>query len=694
MLTVRVVASFTAEPLAEVLRFWAGELALPMAVSFAPYGQVFQQLLDPDGALRTNRDGVNVVAVRLTDLADPDGFVAALRAADRDTTVPLLVAICPDPPGTDGRTGEAAERAVRDGVAGSGHLRLLGSAELADGYPVADPHDDYADRLGRVPYTPEFFAALGTALARTVHAIVRPRPKVVVVDADNTLWTGIVGEDGVAGITVDHDRRAFQELLIAQRDAGRLLCLCSRNNPADVDAVFAGRPDLLLRPEHLTASRVNWRPKSENLRSLAEELNLGLDSFVFLDDSPIEVAEVRAACPEVLALTVPADARRAAAFLRHCWPLDVDRALTDEDRQRVARYEQEAQRRAVRDSGMSLADFHANLDLRVDVTPARPDQHERVAQLTQRTNQFNLSPVRRDARDLRTLDLDCLVVTVADRFGDYGLVGAMLYAVDGDLLRVDTFLLSCRALGRGVEHRMLAHLGELALDRGAGTIELPYTATGRNGPARAFLAEVTAEPLGAGAARPGDPDAPTRTGHLLPAGTAAAVRHRPGGSDQPAQEPPTPATDRPAPVTPVEAWRVVERIATALADPAAIRAAVLAGHLPGAVTATGDPVEARVMQIWAELLAVRPGTPEDNFFALGGQSLQLVQFMARVREVFAVELPVELLFTPAFTVAEVSREIRQRQLAGADSAELTDLLAKLDRLSDDEIELLLAEEDA
>jgi acyl carrier protein len=149
---------------------------------------------------------------------------------------------------------------------------------------------------------------------------------------------------------------------------------------------------------------------------------------------------------------------------------------------------------------------------------------------------------------------------------------------------------------------------------------------------------------------------------------------------------------------------VVERVATALADPAAVRAAVLAGHLPTPSGVQGgpsdvpscgaDPVEATVMRIWAELLAVRPGTPEDNFFALGGQSLQLVQFMARVREVFAVELPVELLFTPAFTVAEVSREIRRRQLAGADEAELTDLLVELERLSDDEIELLLAEEDA
>ncbi|RKR92256.1 HAD superfamily phosphatase (TIGR01681 family)/FkbH-like protein [Micromonospora pisi] len=703
MLTVRVAASFTAEPLAEVLRFWAGELALPMAIEFAPYGQVFQQLLDPGSPLRTGRDGVNVVAVRPTDIADPDGFVAALRTADQRAAAPLVLALCPDPP-TAGRSTTDTERVVRDGLTGGTRLRLrlIGPAELADRYPVAEPHDAYADRLGRVPYTPEFFAALGTALARTVHALVTTRPKVIVVDADNTLWNGIVGEDGPGGVTVDRHRRAIQQLLVAQRDTGRLLCLCSRNQPADVDAVLTGHPDLPLRPEHLTASRVNWQPKSENLRSLAAELNLGLESFVFLDDSPVEVAEVRAACPEVLALTLPSDSAAAAAFLRHCWPLDLDR-VTDEDRERAARYEQEARRHAWRERGMLLADFHAGLELRVDIAPARPDQRERVAQLAQRTNQFNLAPVRRDPLEPAAPDLDCLVVTVEDRFGDYGLVGVVGYTVDAELLRVDTFLLSCRALGRGVEHRMLAHLGDLALERGLSTVALACLPTARNGPARTFLAEVTAgtpaEP------QPGQAD-PVRY-HRLPASVAAAVRHRPDATSEPPGrdaigEPPGSDVEPvlPGPAAP---WAMVERIATTLAEPAAVRAALLAANAPSAGTAGGDPVswadgvdpvEARVMAIWAELLAVAPRTPSDNFFALGGQSLQLVQFMARVREMFAVELPVELLFTPAFTVAEVSREIRERQLAGVDGAELTGLIAELERLSDAEIESLLAEEGA
>ncbi|MFI6763281.1 HAD-IIIC family phosphatase [Micromonospora sp. NPDC050417] len=711
MLTVRVAASFTAEPLAEVLRFWAGELALPMAIEFAPYGQVFQQLLDPGSPLRTSRDGVNVVAVRLTDIADPDGFVAALRTADRRAGVPLVVALCPDPPaaecstpGTATRsTPDSAERVVRDGLAGCAHLRLIGPAELAGRYPVAEPHDAYADRLGRVPYTPEFFAALGTALARTVHALVTTRPKVIVVDADNTLWNGIVGEDGPGGVTVDRHRRALQQLLVDQRDAGRLLCLCSRNQPADVNAVLSGHPDLLLRPEHLTASRVNWQPKWENLRSLAAELNLGLESFVFLDDSPIEVAEVRAACPEVLSLTLPSDSAEAAAFLRHCWPLDLDR-VTDEDRERAARYEQEARRHAWRERAMSLADFHAGLELRVAVTPARPDQRERIAQLAQRTNQFNLAPVRRDPLEPPAPDLDWLVVTVADRFGDYGLVGVVGHTVDAEWLRVDTFLLSCRALGRGVEHRMLAHLGELALDRGVSTVALACLPTARNGPARTFLADVTA-------GTPAEP-VPGQAGrvhyHRLPASEAAAVRHRPDATGEPSGrgalgEPPGSGVEPAATVMPAAPWAVVERIATMLAEPAAVRAALLAGNAPRAATADDgpiswadsvDPVEARVMAIWTELLAVAPRTPSENFFALGGQSLQLVQFMARVREVFAVELPVELLFTPTFTVAEVSREIRERQLAGVDGAELTGLIAELERLSDAEIESLLAEEDA
>ena len=162
-----------------------------------------------------------------------------------------------------------------------------------DLYPVADYHDPQRDQLGHIPYTPLFFAALGTILARRIHALLNPPHKVVVLDCDNTLWKGVVGEEGVAGITIPTAWMGLQRFMVELAGKGFLLCLCSKNDEPDVLEVFDRRPDMVLRRDHLVSWRINWQPKSQNIRSLAQELNLGLDSFIFLDDNPVECAEVR-----------------------------------------------------------------------------------------------------------------------------------------------------------------------------------------------------------------------------------------------------------------------------------------------------------------------------------------------------------------------------------------------------------------
>jgi FkbH-like protein len=654
---VVVAASFTAGPLGDVLDFWSAELGVRFDVTFAPDGQVFQQLLDPAAALARNTNGFNVVLVRPADLGDGAAdaaadLAAAIHAAADRSPAPLLVAACPPVP--------------------AGFTLAVDRPNVVtvttDAYPVTDVADAYAERVGGIPFTPTFFAALGTALVRAAHARLTPRPKALVVDCDHTLWDGVVGEDGPAGVSIGPDRQELHRFLADQHDTGRLICLCSKNSEADVAAVFESRSEMGLRTGQLAATRVNWRPKSANLRELADELGVGLDSVVFLDDSPIECAEVRAGCPEALTLQVPREPAHALAFLRHCWPLDTG-PVTDEDRHRTERHHQEKQRRQLRSASMSLADFLSRLDVRVRVEPARLEQHARIAQLTQRTNQFNLTGRRYTAADLPHLGLSCLTVDVTDRFGAYGLVGAVLYEVAGDALRVDSFLLSCRVLGRGVEHRMLAHLGALALDLGADRVILPFVPNTRNQPARDFLDQVASTVDG---------------GYELTASAAAAVCHRPDAT----APPPVPVAARSG--EPPMDWRLVERIATVLADPAAIERAVAARFAPAPCAVTADPLEAHVVRLWTELLGVAPASAHDNFFALGGQSLQLVQFMARVRQAYGVELPVDLLFTPAFTVAEAARTIRERQLDAAGPAALDDALAALDRLSDEEIEALLA----
>ncbi|WP_169947805.1 HAD-IIIC family phosphatase [Microbispora sp. H11081] len=675
-----VAATFTAEPLGDALRFWLAELDVEGDVAFAPYDQVFPSLLDPGSVL--GRAGAVVVLVRAEDLdGDLDGdaqdgqdeldavvvdLAAALRASVRASGAPHVLVVCPPSPAhgspeAHARLAAGLTRAFEDDRA----VSVLTSAEPYEPEPEA-VHDAFADRTGNVPYTDRYFAALAAAVSRRLHAVTTPRPKVVVADCDGTLWDGVVGEDGPDGVVIGPERMEIWRELARQVAAGRLLCLCSKNEERDVREVFARHPELPVGLGDVTAMRVGWEAKPDALRSLAAELRLGLDSFLFLDDSPVECAEVRAGCPEVLTLQLPADASGAAAFLRHCWPLDVT-SVTTADRERGRRYQEERRREQARDE-MSLDDFFATLDLRVAITPAGPEHEDRAVQLAERTNQFNLSGTRRLDGDER------FVVEVRDRFGDYGVVGLTDVRTEGDTLRACAFLLSCRALGRGVEHRMLAHLGALARERGLARVALAHRATERNRPARDFLAAlpVTVEP-----------DGGEMAWHVLDAGDAAAVVHKPGPAEERAAGPVRTA----GPAVPA-GWAAVERIATRLTGADAILDAMRAAR-PVAEVAGASPVEATVMRLWAELLDTAPASVDDGFFELGGHSLRLVQFMARVRAEFGVELPFDTLYTTSFTVAEVAKVIEERQLADAGDEELAGLLDELAGLSDEEIDALL-----
>jgi FkbH-like protein len=386
------------------------------------------------------------------------------------------------------------EREIAQKLSTSRGIYVVTSAELAAAYPVAEYADPHADALGHIPYRQEFFNALGTMIARRFYRIQTPPHKVLALDCDQTLWKGVCGEDGALGVNIDSACRALQEFVVAQRDAGILVCLCSKNNQADVWKVFRQNPGMLLKQEHIVASRINWQPKSENLRSLAEELQVGLDSFIFLDDNAIECAEVEARCPEVLTLQLPETEPERSKFLRHVWAFD-HLKVTEEDRQRSDFYAQNAQRDVLRRRSLSLDEFLAGLDLQVEIRPLQEADVVRVAQLTQRTNQFNFTTIRRTDSEIEELvhsGAECLTVTLRDRFGEYGLVGVMIFQVHSDALETDTVLLSCRALGRRVEHRMLAHLGQIAQQRGIERVQLRFAPTEKNRPAREFLESLDA----------------------------------------------------------------------------------------------------------------------------------------------------------------------------------------------------------
>ena len=666
---IAISATFTADAIQPGLAFWMRELGLPADLRFAAYHQVFQELLDPAGLLGGNTSGVNVVLVRFDDwpAGQAAGFVDAVRAAAGRVSVPLIVVLCPG--------AIQLDEEVRRGIAGLPSVYLLTAAEIAALYPVAEVHDPHADELGRVPYTPLYFVALATALARKIHAITAPPFKAIALDCDDTLWAGICGEDGPEGVVLDAPRRALQELMAERRRAGMLLALCSKNNPEDVVATFRAHPEMPLAPADFVAQRINWDSKAGNLASLAEELELGLDTLILVDDNPKEVREVEAGAPQVLALLLPARAEEIPGFLAHVWAFDRAR-VTEEDRRRGEMYSQRAERARAARSSASLEEFLASLELDVKIAPLEPAQVDRVAQLTMRTNQMNATCIRRTAAEISRLGEECLTVHVTDRFGSYGLCGAIFFRVAAPALEVDTFLLSCRALGRGVEHRMVARLGEIALDRGLQTVEIPFVAAQRNRPALLFL-----ESLGAAA---------SGGTFRLRAADAAEVRYHPGAAQPaglPAPQPPAPA---PPPVRPAYA-----RIANDLRTPeqifAALRATSRRRTSLREIDAPRTQLERDLVALWAELLNVEAVGIHENFFELGGHSLLAVQLLSRVRQIYGVDLSLEVVYSGEFMVAELAKaiELKEIEQAGGDYQEL---IEELEGLSDAEVRALLAEE--
>ncbi|WP_456424593.1 HAD-IIIC family phosphatase [Rhodocaloribacter sp.] len=684
--TIAVAATFTAEPVGATLGHWLEVFGMPHAITFAPYHQVFQQLLDPESLLGRNEEGFNLVLVRLDDwrrdpaespdaglTANVDAFLDALRAAAGRAVVPHLVFLCPSASGDD--VLASMEARIRTAAAEMPGVHVAGASEVLAAYPVEAVFDDYADALGHVPFTPDFFTALGTFAARRMLALRRKPYKVIVLDADQTLWRGVCGEDGPEGVALDEPRRALQAFMAARREVGMLLALCTKNDPADVAAVFDAHPEMPLRMEHFAARRINWRPKSENLRAMARELNLGLDAFIFIDDDPIECAEVAARCPEALTLPLPSDADDIPAFLEHVWAFDAPER-TAEDALRAGHYRREARRAEARSAAPSLRDFIEGLALEVEIAAPVEEAWPRVAQLTRRTNQFNAWPRPRSEGEVRARGDSCRVVTVSDRFGAYGRTGVLTWRIDGDTLDVDTFLVSCRVLGRGVEHRMMAWLGAYARSRGLRFVRVRFRATGRNRPVEDFLRSI-----------PTDLE-PEPDGFCFRAETVAGLAYEPEAERMP---------DRPAETKSAGARTggaapsmLMLHVATEGRRVADIRAAVEAAAArrrpaqPAAYEAPRDALERDVAAMWAAVLGLDRVGVHDNFFALGGHSLAATQIMARIRERFGADLSFQTFFRHP-TVAEVAGAIRSLPPRTSDATLLSELLDEIEALSEDEV---------
>ncbi|MDI3284230.1 non-ribosomal peptide synthetase [Polyangium sp. 15x6] len=633
------------------------ELAVSAEIIFAPYNQVFQQLLDPASEFARSGPGANVVLVRLEDWltegSSPglpgerlaravNDLVSALRAAPRRR--PYLVFICPGNPSADAERraslSDAEQKLARAASVIDG-VYVVTSEALAKVYHTPEWYDPIGESRGHIPYTIPFYCALGTLIARKVSALLRLPHKVIVLDCDQTLWRGVVAEDGPRGVIIDAPRRALQELVLAEQAKGKLLCICSKNEEDDVWAVLDARRDMPLERAHFVASRINWRPKPENVRDLARELGLGLDSFIFIDDNPIECAEMRDRCPEVLTLELPEDASRIPSLLAHVWAFD-QLAVTEEDRSRTELYQQNTLRASYQRTTLDFAEFIAGIGLEVEIAPLDLARLPRAAQLTQRTNQFNTTLRRRSELDLSDLcrsgALECRSITVSDRFGAYGFVGLLIFEARSDTLVVDTLLLSCRVLGRGVEHRVMRHLGSIAVERGITWIDVHVRPTKRNRPAcdfvRALVGEVRDDGDGGW------------TAHCHASAMAMLEFHPGEGKEEPAarDEAPSPVAKRGA----SPSARVFERIARDLSSVEDILAEIRrrnhgARPVPQFDVARTE-LEGRILELFADALSVERVGIDDDFFVLGGNSLRAVMVLNRLQREVVASLNLDLVF--------------------------------------------------
>lgn len=357
--------------------------------------------------------------------------------------------------------------------------------------------------LGRMRLNPLGLATLSELLAAHITIQHTAGRKAIAVDLDNTLWGGVIGEDGLKGIVCGEEGVGlafadFQRELLALRETGVVLTICSKNNPADAYEALERHPGVVLRREHFAAERINWEDKATNIAALADELDLGLDSFAMLDDNPVERDYVRRALPTVAVPELPDDPVRRPAFLRGL-PLFRRLSLTAADSERPRSYATHAARKRARVASISLADYIESLQQHVSIAAVDDASLARAAQLCQRTNQFNMTTKRYTVAELELMlagDLfELYTASVSDRFGDSGITGLAILTFgdcgpDPDSARaeIDTFLLSCRVLGRGVEDELLAFIARRARVRGAGLLCARFIPTAKNLHAGGFYA--------------------------------------------------------------------------------------------------------------------------------------------------------------------------------------------------------------
>lgn len=373
--------------------------------------------------------------------------------------------------------------------AASGAVVLVDIARLAATVGLEawdEPRHWHASKL---TFSPDMIPVYADVVARTVAAVLGKSRKCLVLDLDNTLWGGVIGDDGLAGIVLGQGSAAGEAFIAVQRLAlelrtrGVVLAVCSKNEEDAARLPFREHPDMLLREDHIAVFRANWTDKAANLRAIAQALNIGIDALVFLDDNPAERAQVRRELPLVAVPELPEDPALYPRVLAAAGYFEAV-SFSQEDRDRAAYYQANARRAVSLEASEGMDDYLASLDMVCAIGPVGPVTRPRVAQLINKSNQFNLTTRRYSEAEVAKAEADprrhAIQVRLTDSFGDNGIISVVIADKSAEAWEIDTWLMSCRVLGRRVEEAVLAHLAVAARADGASALIGRYIPSPKN----------------------------------------------------------------------------------------------------------------------------------------------------------------------------------------------------------------------
>ena len=349
--------------------------------------------------------------------------------------------------------------------------------------------------VGDIQIALNFIPSFAYDLMSYIKPITGTNKKCIVLDLDNTLWGGIIGEDGFDGIELGHSSNGkafvdFQKELLSLWNHGIILAINSKNNFDDAMKVINEHPNMILRKKNFASIQINWDDKAQNLKQIAEEINIGLNSIAFFDDDKINRERIKQEFPEVLTIEIPDDPSQFSSILKNLNDFNVLQR-TDEDIKRGQMYAQQRERKELEKSISNLDDFLEQLDIKVKMKNSNEFLIPRISQLTLKTNQFNLTTRRYQEEEISNFTNDHKFIVgcaqVLDKFGDNGITGVYIINKQDKIWSIDTFLLSCRIMGRGVENGILSQILIDAKHNGVEEIRANFIPTQKNKPAENFI---------------------------------------------------------------------------------------------------------------------------------------------------------------------------------------------------------------